>query len=439
VNIQAATLLLAPLLALGLGASALAAQGAADPMALNRAGRWTEAEAAARAILAAPAATPTGHCEARSHLVSALARLRRTEEAVAEIGAFDRACTGLPADHWTRRETARARADLANAGGAPRMERATPARPGAARPAADDWRIADAAAMGMDTSALAAHRRLCEQSGADACVVARRGAIVQEWYSPLYAEPIGAMSSTKSVAGLLAGMLVADGKLSPDDPVARYIPEWRAGAEAGVTVRHLLTMTSGLPDFPPGAREVGSVSDKEAFAFALPLVARPGEAWAYSNDGAFLLSPLLDRAAGEPIEEYARRRLFAPLGMLNTRLHVYPEGQAWTHADMETTARDLARVGQLMLNGGRWGGVQVVPEAWVRESVRPSQRINPRYGLLWWLNVPRGYAARGYLSTNVYVFPEQELVVVRMQRRPADRAVRYEPAAFELFARMTPE
>jgi CubicO group peptidase (beta-lactamase class C family) len=417
-----------PLVA-ALGAMPLAAQ-APDPMALNRAGRWTEAAEAARAILAKPA-TPAVHCEARAHLVSALSRLGRADEARVEIAGYDRACAALAADHWTRREVANARSARASGGARPTATR------DAASPTADDWKVATPASLGMDTAALAAHRRLCEESGADACVVVHRGALVQEWYGPRYAEPIGAMSSTKSVTGLLAGMLVADGKLAADHPVSRYIPEWRAGAEAGVTVRQLLTMTSGLPDAPAGAREVGSVTDKEAFTFGLPLAAKPGAAWAYSNDGAFLLSPLLDRAAGEPIEDYARRRLFAPLGMRNTRLHVYPDGQAWTHADMETTARDLARIGQLMLNGGRWGGAQVVPEAWVRESVRPSQQLNPQYGLLWWLNVPGGYAARGYLSTNVYVFPAQEMVVVRMQRRPVEGAPRYEPAAHALFARMT--
>lgn len=402
-------------------------------MALNRVGRWAEAAEVSRGILARPAATPTSHCEARTNLVSALSRLGRPDEAAAEIAGYERACAGLPAEHWTRGEVARARAALANGGASAQR---TAGRPAFVRPAADDWRVADPAALRMDTAALAAHRRLCQQSGADACVVVHRGALVDEWYGARYAEPIGAMSSTKSVTGLLAGMLVGDGKLSPEHPVSRYIPEWRAGAERGVTVRHLLTMTSGLPDFPPHAREVGSVSDKEAFAFGLGLVARPGAAWAYSNDGAFLLSPLLDRAAGEPVEDYARRRLFEPLGMRNTRLHVYPAGQAWTQGDMETTARDLARVGQLMLNGGRWGGVQIVPEAWVRESVRPSQPHNPRYGLLWWI-VPEGFAAFGYLDTNVYVFPGRELVVVRMQAKPLEGATRYEPAAFDLFARMT--
>lgn len=430
--------LLARLLAVcaALGSTALSAQ-APDPMALNRTGRWAEAVEASRGILSKPSATPTGHCEARTHLVSALSRLGRADEARAEIAAYERDCAGLPAEFWTRAAIARARAALASGGVRGLETPQSPAvRPASGRPAADDWRVADPAALRMDTAALAAHRRLCQESGADACVVVHRGSLVDEWYGPRYAEPMGAMSSTKSITGLLAGMLGGDGKLSPDHPVSRYIPEWRAGAEGGVTVRHLLTMTSGLPDFPHRGRDVGSVTDKEAFAFGLGLVARPGAAWAYSNDGAFLLSPLLDRAAGEPVEDYARRRLFEPLGMRNTRLHAYPQGQAWTHADMQTTPRDLARVGQLMLNGGRWGGVQVVPEAWVRESVRPSQAHNRRYGLLWWI-VPEGYAALGYLDTNVYGFPGRDLVVVRMQSKPVEGAPRYHLAAFDLFARMT--
>jgi CubicO group peptidase (beta-lactamase class C family) len=104
---------------------------------------------------------------------------------------------------------------------------------------------------------------------------------------------------------------------------------------------------------------------------------------------------------------------------------------------METTPRDLARVGQLMLDGGRWHGKQVVPEAWVRASVQPSQRVNPEYGLLWWLDVPGGFASRGYLNTSMYVFPARELVVVRMQARPVPGAADYERTALGLFARMT--
>ncbi len=145
----------------------------------------------------------------------------------------------------------------------------------------------------------------------------------------------------------------------------------------------------------------------------------------------------MDKAAGEPIQDYARRRLFAPLGMGGTRLHLDEKRHAWTYADMETTPRDLARVGLLMLNKGVWQGRRVVSAAWVEQCTRRSQEFEPRYGLLWWLyDSPKGYAALGYLDTNLYVFPGQELVVVRMQSKPSARRATYEPEALSLFGRM---
>ena len=391
---------------------------------LNRAGRWAEAAEVAARTAGDEAAPLASRCEAYLSLVYAGLRLGFSGDAAEHLAAFDDSCGDAVAGTWVRAEMDRLRAEV------------EPPAPSTN----DDWPVAeDPTALGLDAGAFAAHEDLCVGSGADACLVVYEGAIVQEWYGPGYREPMYAMSSTKSVAGLLAGMLVGDGALSPDDPVGTYVPEWRSGADGGVTVRHLLTMTSGLPDFPPGVPEVGSASDKEAFVFGLDLVAEPGTAWAYSNDGVFLLSPLLDRAAGEPIEDYAARRLFAPLGMANTRLHVQPEDQAWTHADMETTPRDLARIGQLMIQRGRWGGAQIVPETWTESSVRPSQGLNPAYGLLWWLDVPAGFAARGYLDTNLYVLPDQDLVVVRMQNRLVESAERYEPAALDLFDQFVSE
>ena len=83
------------------------------------------------------------------------------------------------------------------------------------------------------------------------------------------------------------------------------------------------------------------------------------------------------------------------------------------------------------------GGARVVSEAWVDRSTEPSQEFNRQYGLLWWLiEAPRGYAARGYLDTNLYVFPAQELVVVRMQSKLVPGSIAYEPTALQLFGEL---
>lgn len=404
-------------------APVLQAQSGVSPGELNRSGKWNEAVTLAAKILANDSLSVLERCETLSQVVYALGRLRRNAEARARGDDFKRACSTLPATHWIAVEVARALSTL----------EAPTKSPGRAS-IADDWKVGEPGAAGLDTSVVRAHRQLCERSAADACLVIRKGVLVDEWYGPDYSEPITAMSSTKSVTGLLIGLLVADGKLGLDDSVSRFIPEWRAGAAAGVRVRHLLNMTSGLPDNRTES-DVGLVADKEAFAFGLPLTRQPGERWAYTNNGVFLLSPVMKRAAAEPVADFAARRLFRPVGMLNTRMHVYPDGQAWTHADMETTARDFARIGQLTLERGKWRDVQIIPETWVQASTAQSQDF-ARYGLLWWLDVPDGFAARGYLDTNLYVFPSRDLVIVRMQAKPKAGADRYEPEAQKLFARM---
>ena len=108
------------------------------------------------------------------------------------------------------------------------------------------WQSADPAALGLDAGAIREHLALAKASGADAVLVAYRGKVVSEWYSPRYRTPAYTMSSVKSITGLLAGLLVADGKLAVDDPVSRFVPSWADGRRGRVTVRHLLTMTSGL-------------------------------------------------------------------------------------------------------------------------------------------------------------------------------------------------
>lgn len=286
----------------------------------------------------------------------------------------------------------------------------------------------------LNAQALRAHEALCKRTGADACLVVHRGRIVQEWYSNSYSMPMYAMSSTKSVAGLLTGMLIDDGRIkSTAQPVCDFLTSWCTGRRAKVTLGHLLTMTSGLPMMQDSS--VGFVTDKNAYVEHLVPTSDPGTSWAYSNEGAQLLSPILDKAAGEPIQDYARRRLFQPLGMSSTRLHVYPHN-AWTYADMETSARDFARLGVLMLAHGSWRGKQIVSDRWIDQSTRPSQALNARYGLLWWLDPEiQGYAAHGHLDTALHVIPDLQLVVVRMQSKPLAGIAEgtYEREGLELF------
>jgi len=304
----------------------------------------------------------------------------------------------------------------------------------------NEWPRADPDTMGLSAEALQAHLDRCQQSGAFGCLVAYKGYVVQEWYRLEHRNPyVGTASAVKSWTGLLAGMLIADGAIdNVEAPVAQFIPEWTAGAEAGVTVRHLLTMTAGLADrtgnritVPPlGAEEEqpepgpGVVAEKNTTGYVLdlPLDWAPGERFSYSNEGVQLLSPILERAAGMPLAQYARERLFAPLGMASTRLMVDEYYNTVTLGGAETTLPDFARIGQLMLNDGAWNGQSIVPAEWVERSTTPTEAM-PNYGFLWWIDPERSnFAAAGSMDNVCIVFPDLDLVVARMQRDPQPEA-----------------
>ena len=309
------------------------------------------------------------------------------------------------------------------------------------------WPEADPDTVGLSLAVLDAHLALCQRSQADGCLVAHRGAVVQEWYGPGYATPSvsgglrGSMRSAgKSVAALLAGMLVGDGVLSVEDPTATWIPEWQAGADSAVTVRHLLTMTAGLPRARGCPPSVDCLADYTSWALSVPLTHPPGQRMVYSNEGAQLLSPILERAAGMPLHDYARTRLFEPLGLDSTSMGTDQAGSTSTVGGPQTTLREAAALGQLVANGGAWNGKQIVPAEWIETLSTPSGAY-PCYGYLWWIDEEAGaFFAAGDLDNVIAVYPEQDLVAVRVQFSPAAAAdvAYYDPSTFHLL-RALPE
>lgn len=287
------------------------------------------------------------------------------------------------------------------------------------------WRLSTPGDAGLSEKALRAYLALCMETGADAVLVAKGDAIVLEWYGDRYDPPAHAMSSTKSVASILCGMMRDDGLLAFGDPVGKHLPEWKDGARAGVTIRHLLSQTSGLLRYAKDEVSIGSTTEKNAFARAQVPRAEPGAEWSYSNEGCQLLSPLMEAACGGKLWSYAADRLFRPLGMARTSLaRSGSNGDAWTYTDMGTTPRDFARIGAMMLAGGSFHGRRIVSEAYVTEALTPV-RPGPGaeymktgamsgYGYLWWL-LGDAFAALGSQDNDLYVLPKAGLVIVRMQ------------------------
>jgi CubicO group peptidase (beta-lactamase class C family) len=283
-----------------------------------------------------------------------------------------------------------------------------------------DWETASPESQGMTASGLAALKAFLEEHGTRSALVVHSGRVVGEWFwegsradtqFPVY-------SITKSFTATAIGFLAADGKLALDQPAADFIPEWRVDDRKGVTVRHLLTMSSGMSK---DEATLYKSEDKIGFALTQPLQAPPGTKWDYNNVGASALSRVVAAASGMEMSRYLEGKLYAPIGISHFS-HEEPAGHTLPYSGLRITARDLARFGYLYLNGGIWKTRLLLPASFIGEATSTSQKLNNGYGFLWWVNtagqwpeVPHdAYAARGAFGNELLILPGKNLMVVRM-------------------------
>jgi len=272
-----------------------------------------------------------------------------------------------------------------------------------------------------------------------AIVVLHGGRIAAERYAPGFDRktPLIGWSMTKSVTNTLIGLLVKDGLLNPDDPAP--VPEWRSPGDprGEITLRQLLQMSSGL-DFEevyePGSDATRMLFDSPsaaAFAAAAPLAHEPGTVWSYSSGTSNLLARIFRDAAGGSLMSsfaYMQSRLFEPLGIQTMVLEPDASGSPVGSSFSYATARDWARLGQFWLQDGAWNGVRLLPPGWMEWSSLPAPAASMgQYGAQFWLNAGRDgahrafpdlpasmYFANGFNDQIVAVFPEQEVVIVRL-------------------------
>ena len=258
-------------------------------------------------------------------------------------------------------------------------------------------------------------------------------------------------SVTKSVVSTLVGIAVDEGLVEGvDSTLHELLPRERDAMPrrvAGVTLRQLLTMTSGIADEADGGAPWDPAQpDAVRTILASGSVEEPGRTWRYSNAATHLLTAVLAEATGGSVLDFARRVLFDPLGIRTRpayegteRMTVLGPSPDWSPAfrragfawatdrqgvhvgglTLKLTASDLLRFGRLHLDGGRWDGEQLVPAAWVEEAVRPAEQPTGDdavgYGYLWWLFELDGhdaYAASGAFGQAVVVVPDLRVVAV---------------------------
>jgi CubicO group peptidase (beta-lactamase class C family) len=235
---------------------------------------------------------------------------------------------------------------------------------------------------GLDPGAWGTIERTAADEESTAVIVVKDGRVVAERYATRYdGEPVPAMSASKSVVSMAVGCLVAEGKLTLDTRIASLFPEWKGTPKAAITVRHLLNHTSGLSQIRRRDDDEKTIRE---YTLASPLVAAPGTRFQYNNNATDFLAAVVGAAAGKPLDAYLEERLFGKLNIKGAWWHKDPEGTPLGAGELMIRPVDLAKLGQLMLDGGAWNGEQLLPREWVELSHQPAQELTDDCGLLWW-------------------------------------------------------
>jgi CubicO group peptidase (beta-lactamase class C family) len=320
-----------------------------------------------------------------------------------------------------------------------------------------DWQITKPFEANLNKKILQQGSQIIEKDFTDvhSWLIVRNGKLVWEQYFQGYtAQHLHeAQSVTKSIQSILLGIAIDKGFIhSLDEPIIAYFPDyqhlgWSNGKDK-ITIRHLLTMTAGLEwnelKVPynqvfsnDASRQIYS-SDWLEYALQKPMEFAPGTEFSYSSANPILISKILNEATKISNEQFANDYLYKPLGITDFYYQKMRKNPAIL-ADIDLTPRDMAKIGQLILNEGKWLDNQIVNSEWLQQSFVPSIQFEngEAYGLSWWLNIlppsdlafpPKEQKNRSELITNsmtqqgvyawgiggqhIFVIPEYQLVVV---------------------------
>jgi len=303
----------------------------------------------------------------------------------------------------------------------------TQAAPAAAS-TAQDLPMAQPEAVGVDSARLVALSEWIRRDKLDvrSLLVIKDGKLVFERYGDGLGRDYNheLYSVTKFISALLVGTLVGDGKLAPTDAPAPRLAAARPDLAAAladkqqIQLRHLMSMASGLSyKLVEGTDTLYyGVPDRLKVAASASVRTTPGTTFDYIDVNPVLVGATISQVTGMPEQQYAAKRLFEPLGMSHYR---------WDGADdkgavsggwgLRLRSVDMARLGLLMLNQGRWNGQQLVPAAWVAQMTTPNGPASD-YGYYCWINnivkTEREFSAMGYKGQFITVLPKQNAVIV---------------------------
>lgn len=281
--------------------------------------------------------------------------------------------------------------------------------------------------------------------GLHSVLVQHKGEVLAEQYFPgedqLWGKPLGVVkpntnslhdlrSVTKSIIGLLYGIALSEGLVPKlDESVVAQFPQYKDlnkdPKRQKILIRHVLSMQMGiewnedLPYTDPrnGERAMEASPDRYRYVLERPIISKPGKEWIYNGGATALLGELIAKGTGRPAHEYAKEKLFAPLGIENFSWTLAEDGVPIAASGLRLTAPDLAKIGTMIINSGKWGDRQIVSSEWLKQSFVPQAESEVlRYGYHWWLapvgSPPRWAAGFGNGGQRLVVDSNNDLVVV---------------------------
>lgn len=238
-------------------------------------------------------------------------------------------------------------------------------------------------------------------------------------------------SAAKSITAILVGIAIEQ-RLLPgvDDPIAKFLPAGMPTAQQQLRIRDLLTMRSGLDSDDDDAKSQGNedrLDDSSAwipFAYKVPLKYAPGERYAYSSLNAFLAGAVVEHVSGMPLQNFAQQYLFEPLGIKDFVWRRGPKGEGVGQGNLSLSARDMTKIGSVLLNKGRIGQRQILSDAWIANAISPLVDITKydpyadSYGYMWYSKQYKlggrsvlVHFASGNGGNKIYIVPQYDLVI----------------------------
>jgi len=291
---------------------------------------------------------------------------------------------------------------------------------------------------GLDYERLDRTMKQLPALGMKSVVLASNGSLAWEWHDSGEDRPLSLYSCTKSVLSMLLGVAVGQGLLSGmEELAADWLEPLGRSADARkrkLTIGHMLTMTAGFDwqDFDKPYWAMKRSEDWVSFAAERSIQHEPGKVFCYNSGCSHMLSAILSAATGKSAMSYAAQYLFGPLGIRHA---------AWSSrggvndggTGLHLSSRDMAKLGQLCLQGGRLGAEKLVPSGWLEQTTRPyhkalshyEPRIYGHYGGHWWVDegdetTGPFYFAFGYGGQYLIVAPKLNAVAI-IRKKPAGR------------------